>query len=75
MRVTARCSASMRESGEAFVRTLGITKGMKVLDKRTLHVDTARCEFRSRPGSPVASHEGVQVPGGSRVIDLLQVDD
>src|ERR1700759_3969920 len=27
-----RIAASMRESGEAFVRTLGITKGMKVLD-------------------------------------------
>src|SRR3954464_12854511 len=27
-----RIAASMRESGEAFVKSLGITKGMKVLD-------------------------------------------
>lgn len=27
-----RISASMRESGEAFVKSLGITKGLKVLD-------------------------------------------
>ena len=27
-----RISASMRDSGEAFVKSLGITKGLKVLD-------------------------------------------
>ena len=44
-----RIAASMRESGEALVSTLGITKGLKVLDLGCGDGTTALPEAHSAP--------------------------
>ena len=63
-----RIAESMRESGEALVRGLGITKGLKVLDLGCGDGTTALPE--ARLGADVL---GIQVEVGEHVVCALEL--